>query len=128
MTVLWSLDGPVILSVTCHEAAKPSMDKRGKHTSEQLRRAYTRFRRGIDAESLEESSMRAAFTIHGASRQKIHFWNFWPFILAHCEAAEPSICAEDNLLVKCTWLNRFRDATYRRKIHPRQSSRQVVQS
>lgn len=39
--------------------------------------------------------MRAAFMIHGASRQKIHFWNFWPFILAHCEVAKPSIYTED---------------------------------
>lgn len=79
------------------------------HTFEQLRRAYTKFRRGIDVESLG-FSMRAAFTINGASRQKIHFWNFWPFILAHCEAAEPSIYSEDHPLASETRVNQFYQA------------------
>lgn len=101
MTVLWSVDGPVILSVIRHDVAECPIDKR-KYTSEQLRRAYTRFRRGIDVGSLEEFSMRAAFTIYGASRQKTHFWNFWLYILAHCEAAEPSIYTEGDLSAKHT--------------------------
>ena len=47
--------------------------------------------------------MRAACTINGASRQKIHLWNFWLFILAHCEAAEPSIYSEDHILEKLAY-------------------------
>lgn len=34
----------------------------------------------------------ATVLIHRASRQKTRRGSFWPFILAHCEGATPSIC------------------------------------
>lgn len=62
-----------------------------EHTSEQRRRAFSRPHLGIH-QGGRVFAMVAAFTIHGASRQKFPGGSFWPFILAHCEVAEPSIC------------------------------------
>lgn len=60
------------------------------HTSDQRCRALARLRLGPYQGG--RGFKIAACTIHGASRQKFRRGNFWPFILAHCEVAEPSIC------------------------------------
>lgn len=70
--------------------AKHQVAEDMKHTSEQLHKALSRSHHGIHRESYG-FAFRAAFIMHRASRQKIRFGNFWPFILAPCEAAEPSI-------------------------------------
>lgn len=68
----------------------PGLNRLG-HTSEQRRRALSRPHLG-SYQGGRVFAMVAAFTIHGASRQKFPGGSFWPFILAHCEVAEPSIC------------------------------------
>lgn len=66
------------------------LHKARKHTSEQLHKVYSRLFRSTNRESYG-FAFGAASVMHRASRQKIRVWNFWPFILALCEAAEPSI-------------------------------------
>lgn len=64
-----------------------------RQTSEQLYRILSRPQRGT-CQGSHGFTMKAAFTNDRASRQKIRVGNFWPFILALCEAAEPSICTD----------------------------------
>lgn len=61
--------------------------------SEQLHKVYSRLFHSTNRESYG-FAFGAASVMHRASRQKIRVWNFWPFILALCEAAEPSIIVE----------------------------------
>jgi hypothetical protein len=60
-------------------------------TSEQLHGAWTRPGL-IILHGCLGSITGAAFVVHGASRQKTRRGSFWPFILALCEGAIPSIC------------------------------------
>lgn len=62
-------------------------------TSEQLHGAWNGVVDGILYGFLG-SSLGVACLIHGASRQKTRLGSFWPFILALCEVAEPSIVVE----------------------------------
>lgn len=74
-----------------------------RQTSEQLYRVLSRPQRST-CQGSHVSTMKAAFTNDRASRQKIRVGNFWPFILALCEAAEPSIVVEFILVIKVSKL------------------------
>jgi hypothetical protein len=62
--------------------------------------------------------------IHGASRQKTRRGSFWPFILALCEGAIPSICREVNFNIK----HEKDGGTYRHRTRHHRCDRQAVQS
>lgn len=61
-----------------------------EHTSEHLRRVPSRCAHGPNGISLEPP-VEAVLALHGASRQKVRYQDFWAFILALREVSKPSI-------------------------------------